>query len=95
MASADPTAPSKLAPPPILYSFPTPALLSVALAEFVLAAQDDALSKRPKATFKIALSGGSLPAVLGGGLVGLEGVKWDRWCVPPLSLLLSIYALPR
>lgn len=70
-------APSKLAPPPILYSFEAPAQLAHALGTFVIAAQTEALKKT--ATFKIAVSGGSLPKVLGEGLFGREGVQWDKW----------------
>ncbi|KAM0756040.1 6-phosphogluconolactonase [Meredithblackwellia eburnea MCA 4105] len=70
-------APSKAAPPPRLYSFPTPDALSQGLASFVLAAQDEALKK--DRTFKLAVSGGSLPKVLGQDLIGREDVKWDQW----------------
>ncbi|SCZ89038.1 BZ3500_MvSof-1268-A1-R1_Chr1-1g00910 [Microbotryum saponariae] len=72
-------APSKAAPPPVLYEFPNPDELSKALASFVLAAQDEALKKQN--TFKIAISGGSLPKVLGQDLFGRDGVKWDKWSV--------------
>lgn len=72
-------APSKAAPPPVLYSFVDPAALASGLGNFVLAAQNEALRK--SATFKIAISGGSLPKVLGEGLFAREGVQWDKWCV--------------
>lgn len=72
-------APSKEAPPPVLYSFTDPAALASGLGNFVLAAQNEALRK--SATFKIAISGGSLPKVLGEGLFAREGVQWDKWCV--------------
>lgn len=70
-------APSKAAPPPVLYSFPDPSALAQALGSFVIAAQTDALKKN--ATFKIAISGGSLPKVLGEGLFQRSGVHWDKW----------------
>lgn len=70
-------APSKKAPPPVLYSFPDPTALANALGSFVIAAQTEALKKSP--TFKIAISGGSLPKVLGEGLMDREGVQWDKW----------------
>lgn len=72
------SAPSKLALPPVLYNFTSPEELSKALASFVLAAQDEALKKEGN-TFKLAVSGGSLPKVLGQDLIGREGVKWEKW----------------
>lgn len=77
--SSEPAAPSKKAPPPCLYSFSDPDALSKGLATFVLNAQDEALKKQP--TFKIAVSGGSLPKVLGQDLIGRHDVKWDKWSV--------------
>ena len=65
--SAPEHAPSKKAPPPVLYSFANPDELSKGLASFVLAAQDEALKKG--STFKLAVSGGSLPKVLGQDLI--------------------------
>ena len=62
-----------------LYSFESPDALSQGLAAFCIAAQDAALEKGT--SFKIAISGGSLPKVLGQDLIGREGVKWDQWCV--------------
>ena len=76
-------APSKAAPPPVLYSFTDPATLAAGLGSFVLAAQNEALRKSQ--TFKIAISGGSLPKVLGEGLFAREGVQWDKWCVIALG----------
>lgn len=78
--SSEAPAPSKKATEPILYGFPSTDDLSQALANFVLAAQDEALKKQ--ATFKIAISGGSLPKVLGKNLIGRSDVPWDKWCVP-------------
>jgi 6-phosphogluconolactonase len=46
------------------------------LANFVVKAQKDAIEKRGK--FTLALSGGSLPNNLK-GLIGQEGVQWDKW----------------
>lgn len=45
----------------------------------MLAAQDEALKK--SSTFKLAISGGSLPKVLGQDLINRTDVKWDKWCV--------------
>lgn len=47
-----------------------------ALAEYVLQAQKEAVEK--KGRFTVALSGGSLPKNLR-GLIGMEGVNWDKW----------------
>lgn len=69
--------PSKEAPPPVLYSFKDPDELAQALGSFVIHAQTEALKKTP--TFKIAVSGGSLPKVLGEGLMGRSDVQWDKW----------------
>ncbi|KAI5478308.1 hypothetical protein MNV49_005263 [Pseudohyphozyma bogoriensis] len=77
MSESDSSVPSKKAPPPVLYSFPNPDDLSKGLASFVLAAQDEALKKQD--TFKLAVSGGSLPKVLGQDLIGRQDVKWDKW----------------
>lgn len=71
--------PSKAATPPVVYSFPSPDELSRGLASFVLAAQDEALKKQP--TFKLAISGGSLPKVLGQDLINRSDVKWNKWSV--------------
>lgn len=62
--------------PSILYSFPSVEILTVKLASFILKAQKGAVDK--KGRFTIALSGGSLPSMLE-GLIGKEGVKWDKW----------------
>jgi 6-phosphogluconolactonase len=61
---------------PILISSPDTDTLVSNLASFVLKAQNEAVDK--KGRFTLALSGGSLPANLR-GLVGLDGVKWDKW----------------
>ena len=63
--------------PPVLYAFSDADKVSHALADFVIAAQNDAISKR--GTFKLAISGGSLAATLAKHLVGEERVKWDKW----------------
>ena len=62
--------------PPILLSFPDKDVLTRSLADFVAKAQHEAIDKRVK--FTIALSGGSLPKLLG-GLIGASGIKWDHW----------------
>ena len=82
-------APSKKATAPVLFGFPSTDDLSKSLASFVLAAQDDALTNKKQATFKIAISGGSLPKVLGKDLIGREDVPLDKWCVAR-SLLCSV-----
>ena len=63
--------------PPVLYAFSDADKVSHALADFVIAAQNDAITKR--GTFKLAISGGSLAATLAKHLVGEERVKWDKW----------------
>ncbi|CED83852.1 6-phosphogluconolactonase [Phaffia rhodozyma] len=62
--------------PPVLYSFPENTELVSAVADFVLKAQNDAIRKR--GAFTLAISGGSLPANLK-GLIGKEGVLWEKW----------------
>jgi 6-phosphogluconolactonase len=62
--------------PPVFYSFPDTSKLVDSLANFVVKAQKDAIEKRGK--FTLALSGGSLPNNLK-GLIGQEGVQWDKW----------------
>jgi 6-phosphogluconolactonase len=71
---------------PVLYSFSTADDVSRALADFVVKAQNEGITKRDK--FTLAVSGGSLPKVLAKDLVGREDVKWDKWCV-----LLCLYAI--
>jgi len=63
---------------PVLHSFLTPDALVDGLAEFVAKAQKDAINK--KGRFTIAISGGSLPKMLR-GLIGRNGIKWDKWHV--------------
>lgn len=70
---------------PILYSFPDSTELVDSVAEFVLKAQNDAIKRR--GAFTLAISGGSLPGNLK-GLIGKEGVLFDKWCVVyPISTL--------
>ncbi|KAK4047866.1 suppressor of los1-1 [Microbotryomycetes sp. JL221] len=76
MSAEDGPVPSKLATAPVLYSWKTTDELADGLASFVLAAQDEALKK--SSTFKLAISGGSLPKSLG-KLVDRPDVKWDKW----------------
>ncbi|KIY65503.1 6-phosphogluconolactonase [Cylindrobasidium torrendii FP15055 ss-10] len=71
-------APKHTPHPPIVYSFPDAGGLVDGLAEFIIKAQKDAIDKRGR--FTIALSGGSLPKNLQ-GLIGKDGVKWDKWQV--------------
>ncbi|CAD6567555.1 MAG: suppressor of los1-1 [Cyphobasidiales sp. Tagirdzhanova-0007] len=63
--------------PPVLYAFDTADEVSQKLAEFVIAAQNDALNKR--SAFKLAISGGSLAATLAKNLVGNDRVQWKKW----------------
>ena len=63
---------------PILLSFPDKEALTKSLAEFVGKAQRESIDKRGK--FTVALSGGSLPKLLG-GLVDASGIKWKNWHV--------------
>ena len=62
-----------------MYSLETSDALSEALAQFVVKAQDEVLEKRD--SFKVAVSGGSLPKLLGQHLTGREGMKWEKWSV--------------
>jgi 6-phosphogluconolactonase len=62
--------------PPVLYSFNDPNELTEKLADFIVKAQTEAVSK--KGRFTVALSGGSLPKQLN-KLIGNPAVKWDRW----------------
>ncbi|KAG9033560.1 suppressor of los1-1 [Tulasnella sp. JGI-2019a] len=64
--------------PPVLYSFSSPDALLESLASFILKAQHEAIERKGK--FTIALSGGSLPKTLK-GLIGAEGVEWEKWHV--------------
>lgn len=63
---------------PVLYAFDTVPALRDSLAEFILAAQTDAIAARGQ--FTIALSGGSLPNQLV-PLGKVPGVQWDKWQV--------------
>ncbi|KAH6917172.1 6-phosphogluconolactonase [Coprinopsis sp. MPI-PUGE-AT-0042] len=63
---------------PILLSFPNKDALVESLAAFVGKAQKESIDKKGK--FTIALSGGSLPKLLG-GLVGAPDIKWKNWHV--------------
>ena len=62
--------------PPVLYAFASTETLSDALANFIVAAQTDAIQK--KGRFTVALSGGSLPQLLS-ALIGRQDVRWDKW----------------
>lgn len=64
--------------PPVLYVLPKDQV-PIALGDFVIKAQEDALSKRSK--FTLAVSGGSLAKTLVAGLSGRDQVKWDKWVV--------------
>jgi 6-phosphogluconolactonase len=62
--------------PPILFSFPDKEALTQSLADFVGKAQKESIDKKGK--FTVALSGGSLPKLLG-GLVSAPDIKWKNW----------------
>jgi len=64
--------------PPVVFSFADAPTLVESLAAFIIKAQSDAIHKKQR--FTVALSGGSLPKMLK-GLIGKEGVQWDRWHV--------------
>jgi 6-phosphogluconolactonase len=63
---------------PVLYSQKDGDDVVRALTEYILQAQREAVEK--KGRFTVALSGGSLPKMLR-GLIGNEGVDWDKWQV--------------
>ncbi|KAL7268014.1 suppressor of los1-1 [Rhizina undulata] len=63
---------------PTLYSFPDQGKLQSALYAYVLRAQADAFHRHDK--FKLAVSGGSLPATLASPeLLNSPEIKWDQW----------------
>jgi 6-phosphogluconolactonase len=63
---------------PVLYAFDTVSTLRDSLAEFIVAAEREAIAARGQ--FTIALSGGSLPNQLV-PLGNISGVQWDKWHV--------------
>lgn len=66
-------------PDPVLYGFDSKDDLSEGLATFIEKAQEEAISKR--GNFRVAISGGSLPATLGKlAKEGRQGLLWDKWC---------------
>ena len=73
---------------PVVYSFSNPEELIESLAHFIIKAQKESIQK--KGRFTVAVSGGSLPKQLN-GLIGKDGVKWDKWQVHLLDLLLTPY----
>ena len=72
-----------MAKQPHLFSFPDVPALAASLRQYVLGAQADGL--RRHGAFKVAVSGGSLPATLATALLApptaAEGdaLQWDRW----------------
>lgn len=63
---------------PKLYAFPSAAALQSDLYIYVLQAQTDALARHGK--FKVAVSGGSLPAYLASHeLLNSTEILWSRW----------------
>lgn len=63
---------------PTLYAFPNQAILQQSLAHYIIAAQNSALRRHPK--FKLAVSGGSLPAMLASpALLNSPDVHWSHW----------------
>ncbi|GAA98923.1 hypothetical protein E5Q_05611 [Mixia osmundae IAM 14324] len=73
------SAPSTKPLAPVLYAFETADQLSSRLADFIIKAQDEAVSSK-KGVFRLAISGGSLPKTLN-ALIGRPEVKWDKWRV--------------
>jgi 6-phosphogluconolactonase len=66
--------------PPNLYSFPSADELAASLRAFVLDAQNNALDRH--GVFRVGVSGGSLPKVLGKALLEVEDarkVQFDKW----------------
>ncbi|KAI0803039.1 6-phosphogluconolactonase [Irpex lacteus] len=63
---------------PVVNSFANPEELIESLAQFIIKAQKESIQK--KGRFTVAVSGGSLPKQLN-GLIGKDGVKWDKWQV--------------
>jgi len=63
---------------PQVRSYPTKDKLSSGLAEYVVEAQNAALARHPK--FRIAVSGGSLPSLLGApAVVNDPSFEWSKW----------------
>ncbi|KAI9798330.1 MAG: hypothetical protein M1825_005379, partial [Sarcosagium campestre] len=67
---------------PYLFTFPSVDDLALTLGQYVLNAQQDGLKRH--GTFKVAVSGGSLPNTLAKALLDpktgiAEGVQWDKW----------------
>ncbi|KAL0638651.1 suppressor of los1-1 [Maublancomyces gigas] len=63
---------------PKLYVFPTAAALQSDLYTYVLQAQADAFARHN--IFKVAVSGGSLPAYLASHeLLNSRDIRWDKW----------------
>eukprot|EP00669_Euglena_mutabilis_P001347 TRINITY_DN11685_c0_g1_i1.p1 TRINITY_DN11685_c0_g1~~TRINITY_DN11685_c0_g1_i1.p1 ORF type:complete len:248 (+),score=12.06 TRINITY_DN11685_c0_g1_i1:20-763(+) len=62
-----------------VYSFPTTDDVSRSLAVYVSKLAAAAIAARGR--FTVALSGGSLPKLLGAHLSGDQGVDWQRWFV--------------
>lgn len=71
---------------PVLLSFPTNDALVDALAAFVAKASKDSIDKKGK--FTVAISGGSLPKLLG-GLINNPTVKWNKWYARSFAVLLA------
>jgi 6-phosphogluconolactonase len=66
-----------LHPDPIVFSFPDETGVSEALAQFILEAEEQSVRRR--GTFTIALSGGSVPALLSSGILESDSVDWEHW----------------
>jgi 6-phosphogluconolactonase len=69
---------------PILISFAAKNGLVESLAAFIAKASKESIDKKGK--FTVAISGGSLPNLLG-GLINNSAVKWNKWyTISPFSL---------
>jgi len=64
---------------PLVWSFPSTAEVSSALAAFVSRTSDQAIKAHGR--FTVALSGGSLPKILAAALKSRQDVDWSRWHV--------------
>ena len=63
---------------PTLYSFTEKAALQTALNSYILSIQNASLARHSR--FRIAISGGSLPATLANDkLIHHPDIKWDKW----------------
>ncbi|CCJ29352.1 unnamed protein product [Pneumocystis jirovecii] len=60
-----------------LYSFQTRDKLKIALYQYIKKTYDESIMKHNK--FYIAISGGSLPKILGENITNLIDINWEKW----------------